>query len=188
MEGREDWGQYTVYSYEMGEKLDEIVEKYGLKLHTELDVVIGDDFIDQVGGCFMDREVLAVAAYIYEDGYFGFDGDVELSGCGMTGFQFTRSAKGTFNEVMLPIRQVDDFTEWQYITACGEPVILALGPSKALVLADFEECFVTVNVLRGREEGMTKEDLQELADKIDFRILKDVRAPDMGAIRSEEDN
>lgn len=177
-EGREDWGLYYVYSYEMGEKLDEIAAKYGLKLHTEVNIVDGDDFIDRVGGCFMDREVLG-GAYIYEDGYFGFDGEVELSGCGMTGFQFTRSVKGTFNEVMLTIGQAEDFTEWQYVAACGEPVLLALGPGKALILADSEECFITVNVLRGTEEGMTKEDLQELADKIDFRILEDVKTPEM---------
>lgn len=48
-----------------------------------------------------------------------------------------------------------------------------------MIFADFEECFVSVNVLRGSEEGLTKEDLQELADKIDFRILKDVKAPEM---------
>lgn len=177
-EGREDWGQYFVYSYEMGEKLDEIAAKYGLKLHTEVNVINGDDFIDRVGGCFMDREILK-GAYIYEDGYFSFDGDVKLSGCGTTGFQCIRSVKGTFNEVALYIRQAEEFTEWQYVTACGEPVLLALGPYKALIFADFEECFVSVNVLRGSEEGLTKEDLQELADNIDFRILKDVKAPEM---------
>lgn len=177
-EGREDWGLYFVYSYEMGEKLDEIAAKYGLKLHTEINIVNGDDFIDRVGGCFMDREILK-GAYIYEDGYFSFDGDVELSGCGTTDFQFTRSVKGTFNEVTLNIGMVEGFTDWQYITACGEPVLLVLGPNKALIFADFEECFVSVNVLRGSEDGMTKEDLQELADQIDFRILKDVQVPDM---------
>ena len=177
-EGREDWSQYSIYSYEMGEKLDEIVAKYGLKLHTEFNVVNGDDFIDRVGGCFMDKEILT-GAYIYEDGYFGFDGDVELSGCGTTSFQFTRSVKGTFNEITLNIRQVEYYTEWQYITFCGEPAFLALGPYKALIFADFEECFITVNVLRGSEDGMTKEDLQELADQIDFTILKDVKVPEM---------
>ena len=177
VEGREDWGQYySVYSYELGEKLDEIVAKYGLKLHTEFNVVDGDDFIDRVGGCFMEN---LEGGYIYEDGYFSFDGDVYLSGCGTTGFQFVRSVKGTFNEISLKIGQAEEYTEWQYITACGEPVLLALGPYKALIFADFEKCFISVNVLLGSEDGMTKEDLQEFADKIDFRILKDVKVPEM---------
>ena len=177
VEGREDWGQYySVYSYELGEKLDEIAAKYGLKLHTEFNVVNGDDLIDRVGGEFMED---LEGAYIYEDGYFGFDGDIVLSGCGKTGFQFARSVKGTFNEIMLNIGQVGDYTDWQYTASCGESVLLALGSYKALIFADFDECFIAVNVLLGSEDGMTKEDLEEFADKIDFRILKDVKVPEM---------
>lgn len=178
-EGREDWSQYSaVYSHEMGEKLDEIVEKYGLKLHTDINVIDQEELMYRVGGYFMEKEYLTWA-YMYEDGYFHVEGDVELDGCGMTGFQFIRSVKGTFNDTMLHVRQVDEYTDWQYLTACGEPVLLALGPYHALIFADSEECFITVNVLLGSEDGMTKEDLQELADKIDFRILKDVQVPDM---------
>ena len=175
-EGREDWSQYSIYSYEMGEKLDEIVAKYGLKLHTEINVANRDDFIDRVGGCFMEN---LEGGYIYEDGYFHVEGDVDLTGCGTTGFQLSRSVKGTFNAVYLNIGQPEEYTEWQYITVCGEQVLLAMGSYKGLIFGDFEKCFVAVNVLLGSEEGMTKEDLQEFADKIDFTILKDVKVPEM---------
>ena len=177
-EGREDWQQYSVWDYEMGEKLDEIAEKYGLKLHTTENIIDSPELMYRVGGDFMDEESLSWA-YIYEDGYFGAEGEVELSGCGMTSFQFTRSVKGTFNDVTLNIGQVGEFVDWQYTTACGEPVLLAMGPYKALIFADYEECFISVNVLLGSEEGITEENLQELADQIDFRILKDVQVPDM---------
>ena len=177
-EGREEWVQYSVYSYEMGEKLDEIAEKYDLKLHTDIDLIKPEELMYRVGGCFMDTKLLDWA-YIYEDGYFHVDGDAELDGCGLTGFQLTRSVKGTFNDVTLNIGQIGEFVDWQYVTACGEPVLLALGPYKALIFADYEECFISVNVLLGSEDGMTQEDLQGLADKIDFRILKDVQVPDM---------
>ena len=177
-EGREDWFQYNVYSYEMGEKLDEIVEKYGLKLHTDINDIDQEELMYRVGGNFMDKESLTWA-YMYEDGYFHVEGDVVLDGCGTTAFQLIRSVKGTFNGMALYVRQVEDYTDWQYITACGEPALLALGPYHALIFADFDECFITVNVLLGSEDGMTKEDLQALADKIDFRILKDVQVPDM---------
>lgn len=63
-----------------------------------------------------------------------------MSGCGITVFQFGW---------------------WQYLSAGGKPVLLALGPSKALNFADLEECFITVNVLAGNEEGMTKSELLE---------------------------
>lgn len=34
-------------------------------------------------------------------------------------------------------------------------------------------------MLLGSEEGITEENLQELADQIDFRILKNEQVPDM---------
>ncbi|MDE6016573.1 MAG: hypothetical protein K2H41_12920 [Acetatifactor sp.] len=172
VEGREDWSQYRVYSMEMGEKLDEIVQKYGLKLHTRIDVVEPDELEDRVGGSFLAEECRGYTGYIYEDGSFQLDGDVDLRGCGNAGFQFRRVVKGTFDEVALNIGQVEDYTEWQYVSACGEPVLLELGANKALIFADYENCFIAVNVLAGSVDGMTKEDLQELADKADFSILK----------------
>ena len=48
-EGREEWVQYSVYSYEMGEKLDEIAEKYDLKLHTDIDLIKPEELMYRVG-------------------------------------------------------------------------------------------------------------------------------------------
>lgn len=178
-EGREDWQQYSaVWSYEMGEKLDEIAGKYRLRLHTVENVIDSDELMYRVGGEFMDKDSLSWA-YMYEDGYFHAEGEAQLEGGGTASFQFTRSVKGTFNDVVLNIGQMGEFADWQYVTACGEPVLLALGSYKALIFADGEECFISVNVLLGSEEGMTQGSLQELADQIDFRILKDVQEPDM---------
>ena len=134
--------------------------------HTE-DNITFEELKSRVGGDFMDEESLSWA-YIYEDGYFGAESEVELSGCGMTSFQFTRSVKGTFNDVTLNIGQIGEFVDWQYIAVCGEPVLLALGPYKALIFADYEECFIFVNVLLGSEEGIQN----KFPDQIDdiFRI------------------
>lgn len=59
------------------EKLDEIVEKYGLKLHTAENIIDSHELMYWVGGDFMDEESLSWA-YIYEDGYFHAEGEVEL--------------------------------------------------------------------------------------------------------------
>lgn len=179
VEGREDWFLYHVYSYEMGEKLDEIVGKHGLKLRKEINVISAEELEYRVGGSFLAKDCDKCWAYMYEDGSFGTEGAAVLDGCGTVDFQFRRVVKGFFDEVTLSIGQVDDYKEWQYITACGEQVLLALGPYKALIFGDFEECFLAVNVLCGREDGMTEKNLQELADKIDFRVLKDVKIPEM---------
>ncbi|MDE7252314.1 MAG: hypothetical protein K2O32_05150 [Acetatifactor sp.] len=177
-EGRDDWSLYPVYNYEMGQKLDEIADKYQLKLYSEMNVISPEEMEYRVGGDFM-KDCIKYWGYIYGDGSFHFSGDAELAGCGITSFQFGRSVKGTFGDVILNIGQVEEYKQWQYLSACGEPVLLALGPSKALIFADLEECFISVNILSGSEEGMTTEDLQELADKIDFGILGDVKIPDM---------
>ena len=58
---REDWSFYGIYTHEMEEKLDEIAEKYGLKLHTECNVINQDELMKRVGGCFMDEESLTWA-------------------------------------------------------------------------------------------------------------------------------
>lgn len=177
-EGRDDWSLYPVYNYEMGQKLDEIADKYQLKLYSEINFVSPEEMEYRVGGNFM-KDCTKYWGYIFEDGTFQFSGDAKLAGCKITAFQFRRSVKGTFGDVILNIGQVEEYEQWQYLSVCGEPVLLALGPSKALIFADLEECFISVNVLSGSEEGMTKEDLQELADKIDFETLGDVKIPDM---------
>jgi hypothetical protein len=143
----------------------------------------------RVGGCFMDKEALTWA-YMYEDGSFHVEGDAELSKSEtVASFQLGRSVKGTFNDVVFQLENVEEYTDWQYLSDCGEPVLLALAPSRALIFADFEDCFVSVIVLSGGDTGMTKESLQELADNIDFSILKDVQIPEMSgdSVISEKD-
>ena len=66
------------------------------------------------------------------------------------------------------------------------------GTAKGIDFADFTDCLIVVNVLCGSNEGMTEAALEELADKIDFKVLKEVQVPDMrgdtevsGRIRGE---
>lgn len=59
VEGREDWQQYTsVWSYEMGEKLDEITEKYGLKLHTVENIIDSDEQLSKNSTIFYALSVV----------------------------------------------------------------------------------------------------------------------------------
>lgn len=170
---------YYVYTQEMADKLDEIVTKYNLKLHTEMNVVSQEELDYRVGGDFLQEEMNRAWAYIYEDGTFQFDGNITLDSCGYVDYQFRRTVKGTFDEVVLNIGHAVNYQEFQYVTACGEPVMLALGPNKALIFCDFEECFIALNILGGSENGLTEEDLKKMADAVDFVVLKDVIVPDM---------
>ncbi len=179
-EGRNDWYQYNVYSYEMGEKLDEIARKYGLKLHTDMGIMEPEEMERQVGGSFLSEDCISYWGYMYEDGSFHMDGAAMVVPGQLTDFQLRRAVKGTLDEVALNVGRLEDYQEWQYLTEGGEWVLLVLGPYKAMVFGNFEECFVSVNVLSGTVDGITQENLQELAEKIRFRVLRKIQVPDLG--------
>lgn len=167
---------YGIYTQEMADKIDEITAQYGLTLHTggmqfgtvaELEARFGDFLsTDRYGG------------YFYEDGTFQCD-------CNQDGidFQIRRSMKGVLDTVTLNVNDVDQFEQWEYQTKCGETVLLALGPQKALILADLEDAFVAVNIIAGTQtppteaEGtmdlgpVTAQWVEALADSIDFSVL-----------------
>lgn len=176
-EGRNDWYQYNVYSYEMGEMLDEIARKYDLKLHTDVEVMEPEGLEQQVGGSFLSEDCTSYWGYMYEDGSFQMEADAKLEPGQVTDFQLGRAVKGTLDESTLNVGRLEDYREWQYMTQEGEWVLLILGPYKAMIFGDFEECFIWVNVLSGSAEGMSQENLQDLADKIHFQILKKVQVP-----------
>ena len=185
--GLEDLGcHYQVYTREMYDKLVEIADKYGLSLHSEMNVVDQEELDYRVGGSFMGDELSRGWAYIYEDGTFQFDGEALLDE-NVVHMQFRRSVKGTLEEPILRIGSVEEYQEVSYETSCGESVLLELGTDHSLIYADFEECFVLMNVLAGTEDSfldgakgaITMEDLKLMADGIDFTILKNVITPDM---------
>ncbi|MCM1025301.1 MAG: hypothetical protein NC432_02635 [Roseburia sp.] len=185
----EKYGAYTVYTQEMADKLEEIAQKYQLKLHTEMLDIAPDELETYVGGKFLGKEIDISMGYpyLYENGTIHFEGDAfywksgEIGGRigDRIGFQCRRTVKGTLDEVTLRIGNIDEYQELPYTAACGETVVLALSERKSLIFADFEQCFILLNVLGGSEEGITEEVLKEIADEIDFAMLKEVRATGM---------
>ena len=183
--GFEDkYGLYLVYTQEMADKLDEIIAKYGLKLHTSMLLIQSDEQLTElVGGAFLGENRTG-GAYMYEDGTFKFDGAIELEGYGYLDYQFLRCVRGSFTDVILNITDVDDYAEWSYETTSGIPVTLALSPHKALIIADLPDSFVTVNVLAGTETStddvfsngpFDAADLERFADSFDFSVLTPAR-------------
>ncbi len=180
----EAYGLYLVYTQEMADKLDEITAKYGLKLHTSIrDLFTNEALCEQVGGDFLGENRI-YSAYMYEDGTFKFDGEIDLEGYGLLDYQFQRCVRGSFTDLILNIVDVNDYTEWSYLTESGLPVTLALAPRKALIIVDLPDSFVTINVLAGTETPMedifssgpfTAEDLERFAKSFDFSLLTPVR-------------
>lgn len=165
----EKYGEYTVYSQEMADKLDEITAKYGLTLHTSKNIPCNSkqELDARFGEIMTDANY---AGYCYEDGTFHADGEF-----GKYDFQIGRAMKGVFDEVYLNIGSRDNYEEWTYETSSGKTVLLALSKNKALILADLDKSFVSVNVLlnlnRDDVKAMSREDLENMANHINFSIL-----------------
>lgn len=175
---------YMVHSREMADKMDELAGKYDLKLHTaSYDLEKYPELLEPCGGFLGQGH--GYDGYMYEDGTFQMAGSMKLGTAYMWDFQLLRSVKGIFHDAMLDIGDVADFEEWRYKAACGVTVTLALGPDKALILADLEDCFVTVSVYSivmpvpaGANEGVTRAALEALADGFDFAALSPVVTPE----------
>lgn len=191
--GFEDrYGLYQVYTQEMADRLEEITAKYGLRLHSRLEEVLPESWETAVGD-FCGENAAAWSGYIYENGTFRFDGEAALDGYGCIEYQFSRSVRGTFDDVALNIGDAADFQEWGYETPDGAGVTLALGKqNRSVILADLGDSFILVNVLTG-EAGddafssgpIGRAELEALADSFRFSALSPVRQPDFDALMAE---
>lgn len=180
----EEYGEYLCYSREMADKIDEICEKYDLQKLTGFELpenyeglCSGAGVGNFLGGSTEDAKAEYIAGWYYADGSFGFDGNAVISGSSlvMTDYQFSRAMKGTFQGTSLNIEDMEEYREWNYITKNGEPVLLATnGSTKALIIAEREKSFVTVNVLGdilGGTFGIGEEELEILAEAFDFSVI-----------------
>nr|WP_326166393.1 hypothetical protein [uncultured Oscillibacter sp.] len=191
----EDYGLYLVYTQEMADELERIAAKYDLKLHERMEEVLPEETWTIAAGDFCRENVTPYSGYIYENGTFRFDGEAELGagelkGYGTIEYQFSRSVKGTFDDVALNIGDLSDFEEWGFQAADGTSVALGLGArDRSLILADLGDSFVLVNVLTGEQGDDTfscgpigREELEALADSFIYSALAPAEAPDLDAI------
>ena len=163
------YGAYGVYSQDMADKVDQITSKYDLKLHnSKPDSINENKDLDAKFGKVM--EDANYCGYIYKDGTFHVDGEYKNYS-----FQLGRVTKGVFDTVYLNVGSIGNYEQWEYKTASGKSVYLALSDDTAIILADLDDSFVSVNVLLWLGEdgpvSMSKADLEDMADHINFNNL-----------------
>ena len=157
------------YGYQpMADKIDEIAEKYGLRLWQqrafvssaeELCALLG---IESFGVVEDDR----CSASIYDDGGFELSG-YSLAGQSGVGLNLNRAVKGTLSTFFLMGYDPADYTYESYTTASGVTVDLAFHEKDAMIFADMETCYVSAEVWELR----SMEELRSVADSIDFAVL-----------------
>lgn len=180
----EEYGEYLCYSQEMADKIDEICEKYSLRKLTGFQLpedysglCEGAGVGDFLGITADDVKAGYTAGYFYADGSFDFDGQAMIGGSSLitTDYQFSRAMKGTFQGTGLNVGDLKEYKEWNYTTKSGETVLLATnGSTKALIIAEREKSFVTVNVLGdilNGTFGIGEEELEKLAEAFDFSMI-----------------
>ena len=168
-----NYNGYGIYSQEMADALEGIAAEYGLALHSGSMQDASLREMKERFGAFCTEAVDG-------RGYYYTDGTIQ-SDCAFDGilFQIRRCMKGVLDTVSLNITDAEQYEQWEYTTAGGEAVLLALGPSKALILAESDQSFTVVNVLAGSEDSLlygadgsiSAAQLEELADSFDFSIL-----------------
>lgn len=177
----EEYEAYTCYTQEMADKVDEICGKYGLIKKTGFELPENySGLCESTGvGDFLGA-VSEEAALEYEESYYYADGSFEVSANAiaagsMSDCQIGRYAKGTFDATVLNVGNIEEYRQWTYKTKCGVTVLLANnGTSKALILADLEKSFITVNVMgniRTNSFNVSDEMLEKMADSIDFSVI-----------------
>lgn len=174
------YSEYPVYDDAMAARMDEIVDKYNLKLHQNMEEVPGREaWLERFGPTFLSDMNIGFYGYAYDDGTCAFDGDADLGpDYSVVSYQFRYARKGYLDVVALNVGDLRDYQEWDYQTQSGATVKLSLGPHRSFIWADLEEGFLFVNVLNGTEGDDTfaavpidQRGLEALADSFDFSVL-----------------
>lgn len=159
--------QYNVYSQEMADELHRIAEKYGLTLHMGGSVSATIPELEERFGDFLP--VTQIAGSYNADGTF-------FASCRTDdgqSYSLFRSMKGVLDTSTIHVRDAESFEQWTYQAACGVTVLICLSEETGWIVADLEKSFVTVRVLLDSQypDPITGEELQTIADSIDFSIL-----------------
>ena len=176
---------YPCYTREMADTLDAIAEESGLELLSGLTLYGAAELPDWMRNTLPQScdafDHCIYAGYSFDSGSFKTEGAFFFCDARWpyeTNYQFVCNRKGYLSVSYLAIGDADDYTQWEYETASGVTVTLALGPDKALIIADLPDAYLVVNVLDVRvgdvqqgEAALPAEILEAMADAFRFDQL-----------------
>ena len=178
---------YGCYSQEMVDKLNEIVEKYDLKLlSTDITCQTYESnvFFDSFG---IESLFLSTAAVEQESasGYFFPEGTFDISlyialdsgnwklENNLVSYRY--SVKEFFDPAYGAIGEINDYAQWNYTRKDGKTVLLVLNERTARIYADLPDAFVSIYVdpeiwVNGEKVSMTSAVLEEISELFDLSI------------------
>ena len=176
---------YDCYSQEMVDKLNEIVEKYELKLLSEY---VGFNWWES--RALLDS--LSIDSLFYDDsGVEYWDGDLHLEGTfdinilltldmgdwaweqGMVSYRY--SLKDYFDPLTGSMLESHDYQQWDYTRKDGKTVLLVLNEGTARIYADLPEAFISIYLdpviwENGEKIPMPQKALEEFAELFDLDV------------------
>lgn len=177
---------YGCYTWEMVAQLDQIIEKYDLKL-LEPYILVQSGEADilfealKIGNIHReDRNALVEygSGYFYPEGTFQISADVTLEGVPWNYENYLTirySLKEYFDPVYSSVGDIESYVQWDYITQNSTPVLLAMNEESAKICVNLEHAFISVSMdaYAYGESGkvsMPKEALEQIADVLDFTV------------------
>ena len=192
-----EYASYNIYTQDMKDKLDEIVEKYDLNLVGRTIPFKTEELVCKALG--LEDIVVAGNSAVMELDYAGYqecgnlnmDFNIIIPGDGDTETQETRCHiyylhKQAFSEDVISLGEIETWKEWNYTTASGAEVLIFRSPTdwRGYVFCDMPNYTVTLryefineqysgdaagNMIIDKEV-MTDQQIERLADVIDFSI------------------
>ncbi len=133
---------------DQAEKLDEIMEKYGLTPLEELHVIYApEDVYDYLGTEPFLPDGSDGGGYVYDDGTFKLEG-IDFGTDDLSGTLYA-SVKGSFSMIAGHVPQ--DYEEWSYTTASGQTLDLVMDTDNSLMLLETGGAYIHLDVDMGTE-------------------------------------
>ena len=186
-DSNEAYWAYSVLDQTMVDKVDELCEKYGLKIigkpwHEHQDC---NQFLKLIGINNLLESGSSAALHIpqgrfFEGGSFTAYGDITLSD-GETPAYITYQyvCKDVFYDVFAYV-DPDTVTERNYTTTGGTALLLLEGENSGIIMADREDCFITIDV--ALTNGIS---LENVADQFDFTVQASTLDTSLAAEREQ---
>ena len=183
----EEYWAYNVLDQTMVDKLNEICDKYGLKIigkpwHEHQDC---NQFLKLIGIQSLLHSDSNADLYIpqgrfFEGGSFTVYGDITLSDGAMPAyFTYQYVRKDVFYDVFAYV-DPGAVTERNYSTTGGTAVLLLEGEKSGMIMVDREDCFISVDV--ALTENIS---LETVADQFDFTIQASTLDASLAAEREQ---
>ena len=174
---------YGCYSWEMVNKLDEIVQKYDLKL---LSLDVGCQYYESsvlfsslgIDGVF-HGDVEYLSGYFYPEGTFNiellFQPDTDQWPYEDNLASYYYSVKEYFDPVYYEVADLENCTQWNYTRSDGRTVLLVMNDEQARIITDLQDALVTVSFASSKWDGenkvqMTQSALEQISEQFDFSI------------------